>query len=373
MNRSSYNRIASQWNEARTGFTGRERHYLETLLDGLPVPSSILDAGCGNGRPMAEFVIGRGHRVTGIDQAEELLALARERFPRETWIQARIEDCPFTGRYDGIICWDSLFHIAREHHARILTSLSGVLAPGGRIMLTAGGSDHPPFTDTMFEHEFFYDSFPPARVASFVRDAGFDVLINEFMNLPTSGRDKGRIAIVAQKAAVQVERAAPEDAPAFVAMEQADDARRYVMAYSLDEHLRRMDDPGIIYLRILDRGALAGFFLLALDPDGTSVEFRRIVVATRDRGIGQAAIARMERFCQAELRRRRIWLDVFEDNHRGRHIYEKLGYERFDARDYGDRRLLLYQKALTGEPDDRPDDGVRTRGSDVAEMDADAD
>jgi RimJ/RimL family protein N-acetyltransferase len=76
------------------------------------------------------------------------------------------------------------------------------------------------------------------------------------------------------------------------------------------------------------------------------VEFRRVVVADKDKGIGQLAIAAMERFCRAELERKRIWLDVFESNHRGRHVYEKLGYQRFGESSHPGGKLLLYEKAL---------------------------
>jgi RimJ/RimL family protein N-acetyltransferase len=145
---------------------------------------------------------------------------------------------------------------------------------------------------------------------------------------------------------IEVERAVPEDVPRFVAMEQADDAREYILPYSELEHAEKMQDDNVVYLRILDGADLMGFFILALDPDNKSVEFRRIVVATKGRGLGQQAILAMERFCRTGLHRDRIWLDVFEHNVRGRHIYEKLGYTQFGTKTCGDRLLLLYQKQL---------------------------
>jgi diamine N-acetyltransferase len=145
---------------------------------------------------------------------------------------------------------------------------------------------------------------------------------------------------------ITVERALPEDAAVFAMLEQAPDTREYVASYSEAVHQARMDDPDMVYLRILQEGALAGFFILALDPDGRSIEFRRVVVAAERRGIGQAAIRAMENFCRAELLRPRIWLDVFEDNHRGRHIYDKLGYRHFGRGSYDGRPLLLYEKDL---------------------------
>lgn len=145
---------------------------------------------------------------------------------------------------------------------------------------------------------------------------------------------------------IEIQRATPDDLPLFAAMEQVDDASRFVMAYSPDQHLRTMADPRVTYLRILRDDELVGFFLLVRDDDGTSIEFRRIVVASTGEGIGQRAIPLMERFCQVELGASRIWLDVFTDNARGRHIYEKLGFTRCGERAYGDRTLLVYEKRL---------------------------
>jgi SAM-dependent methyltransferase len=197
MNRDAYNRIASKWDGARIAFCGRERDYVDALLDGLPEPSEILDLGCGTGRPIAEYVLSRGHRVTGVDQASELLALARARFPQATWIESRLEDFTITQRYAAIVCWDALFHLEREVHAELLARMARSLIPGGRIMITVGGSDHPAFTDMMFGETFSYDSHPPERVLALLDELGFAPLIAEFMNQPTPGRDKGRYATVA--------------------------------------------------------------------------------------------------------------------------------------------------------------------------------
>lgn len=214
MNRASYDAIASRWDEARLNFYGREQFYLDTLLAGLPPGATVLDAGCGTGRPMAEYVIARGFRVVGYDQSEGMLALARQRFPAQTWICAALEDCEFDGgkaaegkegnpeagsaRYTAAICWDALFHIERRHHQAILRRIRNCLHPGARLMLTCGGSEHPAFTDTMFGETFFYDSNTPEQTLAMLAGLGFRPLVAEFMNEPTGGRDKGRYAIVAQ-------------------------------------------------------------------------------------------------------------------------------------------------------------------------------
>lgn len=145
---------------------------------------------------------------------------------------------------------------------------------------------------------------------------------------------------------IHVARALAEDAALFATVEQAPGTREYILPYSHCEHIQNMLDPQLVYLRILKDDELEGFFILALDSDGKSIEFRRIVVSAKGLGVGQSAISAMEHFCRTELHRTRIWLDVFEHNSRGRHIYEKLGYERYGEADHDGRRLLLYQKTL---------------------------
>ena len=83
------------------------------------------------------------------------------------------------------------------------------------------------------------------------------------------------------------------------------------------------------------------------------VEFRRIVVSCRGIGIGQAAIPAMEVYCREQLHCRRIWLDVFDSNPRGRHIYQKLGYRLFDTGELEGRKLLYMDKSLT-DPAGKP-------------------
>jgi 2-polyprenyl-3-methyl-5-hydroxy-6-metoxy-1,4-benzoquinol methylase len=203
MNRDSYNAIASSWDAARASFQGRETVYVDTFLGGLGPASRILDLGCGTGRPIAEHILEHGYRITGVDQATQLLDLARARLPTGTWIESKIEDFTTSEQFDGVVCWDALFHVERSRHEGVFKRIANMLCNGGRLMLTVGGSDHPAFTDTMFGETFFYDSHPPEKVLSMLGELGFETSIAEFMNEPTGGRDKGRYAIVARKIAAE--------------------------------------------------------------------------------------------------------------------------------------------------------------------------
>ena len=133
----------------------------------------------------------------------------------------------------------------------------------------------------------------------------------------------------------------------FVAMELQAHAIQFVNSMDLDSHKRKFKNPNTIYLSIENnKNEVAGYFILVVEADTESIEFHRIVIDENCRGIGQLAIREMENYCRKVLSARRIWLDVYDHNLVGRHIYEKLGYEKFKQSTGDERKLLFYQKVL---------------------------
>lgn len=196
-----YDRIAAQFAAARVRFQPREPAYLERLLENVPPGGHVLDLGCGTGFPVAAWFDARGLRVTGVDGAEAMLALARERLPRHRWIHARIEAVELEGPFDAAVCWDALFHLPRRRFAPVLAKLGRWLAPGARLLVSSGGRvDRPEgFTGTMFGETFYYDSLPPDEMLAAVRAAGFAVLVGEMCEPAGDGDNRGKWATLAER------------------------------------------------------------------------------------------------------------------------------------------------------------------------------
>jgi len=105
---------------------------IEALLRHLPgtPPFTILDFGCGPGRDLKDFTA-RGHVAIGLDGSASFAAMARAESGCEVWQQDFLAlDLP-AGRFDGIFANASLFHVPREHLARVLRELHAALEPGG--------------------------------------------------------------------------------------------------------------------------------------------------------------------------------------------------------------------------------------------------
>ena len=143
---------------------------------------------------------------------------------------------------------------------------------------------------------------------------------------------------------VELRESKREELELFCEWEQTDDTREYIISYDLERHRAEFEKDEIIYSSIIFDSRIVGFVILKLEDDLKSVEFRRIVVNEKGRGIGQAALREVGRYCFETLNKERIWLDVFSFNVRGIHIYEKHGYQRIGEADFAEKKLFVYEK-----------------------------
>lgn len=144
---------------------------------------------------------------------------------------------------------------------------------------------------------------------------------------------------------LELRKSVISEASAFVEMECSPDTKGFVIPYSVEKHVSLIESNEVIYLSLYDENELSGFIILSQESQDT-VEFRRIVVASKGKGLGQLAIKEVEQYCTEHLNCSKVWLDVFESNSRGIHIYQKLGYTQFKEALYEGRSLLFMEKML---------------------------
>ena len=65
-----------------------EKAWLDLFLSLIPVHSTLLDLGCGSGKPIADYLIQQGHTLIGVDSSDVMIAMAQKNFPKQTWVQA---------------------------------------------------------------------------------------------------------------------------------------------------------------------------------------------------------------------------------------------------------------------------------------------
>jgi SAM-dependent methyltransferase len=190
-----YDAIADEWHAAPRGFAARK--YVELLLGGLAPGARVLDVGCGTGEPIARYLAGRGYSVVGVDESERMLEIARRVVPGAEFVRADMCEMSLAGGFAAALAWDSVFHVRRERHRGLFRKLYGLLDPGGRLLLSAGGTGHEGFTSEMYGREFFYSGHEPAETVRLLTEEGFVVGLCE-VDDPSS---RGHVAVLARKPA----------------------------------------------------------------------------------------------------------------------------------------------------------------------------
>jgi trans-aconitate methyltransferase len=115
-----------------------ERAWLDRFLS-LVVPGGrVLDLGCGAGDPIAGYMRSRGFGVVGFDASHAMLAIARARDPSGDWRHGDMRTLDLGERFDGVIAWNSFFHLMPDEQREVLVRIARHLKPGAALMVTVG-------------------------------------------------------------------------------------------------------------------------------------------------------------------------------------------------------------------------------------------
>jgi diamine N-acetyltransferase len=120
------------------------------------------------------------------------------------------------------------------------------------------------------------------------------------------------------------------DIPRICALERLPEFHTLVGSWPENEHLRALANPDAAYIVAEDQqGQVNAFAILrGLLSEHRSVELKRLVVGAPNQGIGKRLLAEVAERVFGEHRAHRLFLDVFVNNPRARHVYETFGFQR---------------------------------------------
>lgn len=133
-----YERHADAWDLNRRGDLVLERHWMARFEALLSPAASVLDIGCGSGQPIARHLIERGFSVVGVDSSPTLISKCRNRFANAHWLVADMRELSLGRRFDGLIAWDSFFHLAHEDQRSMFAVFRAHAKSGAPLLFTSG-------------------------------------------------------------------------------------------------------------------------------------------------------------------------------------------------------------------------------------------
>ncbi len=127
----------------------------------------------------------------------------------------------------------------------------------------------------------------------------------------------------------RLRRAAEADLDWLVAQELRPENAAFIGHWPRDQHLRNLADPDKYYaVAEAENGGLLAFAILAgLTNPAHSIELLRVAVADADRGLGKPLLRKLIDLAFRDLGANRLWLDVYDDNERARHVYRTVGFQ----------------------------------------------
>ncbi|WP_198375477.1 class I SAM-dependent methyltransferase [Neoroseomonas rubea] len=170
-----YTRHGPAWARDRGEAPGTEAAWIARFLALLPPAGEVLDIGCGSGAPIATALAAAGHRVTGLDASPTLLALARARLPDAEWIEADMRAMDLGRRFDGLIAWDSFFHLDHDAQRGMFPRFAAHAAPGAPLLFTTGPR-HGVAMGAYGGDPLFHASLDAAEYRALLAAHGFAVL-----------------------------------------------------------------------------------------------------------------------------------------------------------------------------------------------------
>lgn len=197
--RDGYDAVAEKYAKARC-VGPREKEWIDRFLYGLPHSARVLDLGCGNGDPNLAAMVARGFRVTGLDFSHEQVIRARARCPTATVIEGDISEVEIQpATFDGVLAYDSIFHVPREEHAAVFTRIGRWLVDGGSALLTFGFTPEDGGGDLLTDHLgalTFYSAWPLRVSLESLRAAGLTALDHDVQANPADSEVEGGHVIV---------------------------------------------------------------------------------------------------------------------------------------------------------------------------------
>src|SRR5271166_6116883 len=135
-----YERHARDWDADRNRHVGPwiDKPWHDRFVAGLPSGATVLDLGCGSGSPVAQYMAERGLHVTGVDSSPTLISLCRERLPDHEWLVGDMRSLQLPGQFDGVLAWDSFFHLRPDDQRRMFNVFARHATPSAVLMFNSG-------------------------------------------------------------------------------------------------------------------------------------------------------------------------------------------------------------------------------------------
>lgn len=194
-NQHSYDKISAEWGKVRDAMPINK--CIADFCKLLKPKGNVLDVGCGTGKPIAEYLTRQGFNVVGLDFSHEMIERACANVPTAKFVECDLFDFSCGTKFDGIIAFDSLWHLEKNCQHTVYNKLSSLMNDGAYLIFTHGAHDGE-IIGEMWGERFYYSALDTNTVFELMKEAGLEIIssVENYKEKTTGERD---LLIVARK------------------------------------------------------------------------------------------------------------------------------------------------------------------------------
>jgi len=182
-----YEKHANSWARDRQNGHWNDKVWHDRFIARLGQGAAVLDLGCGPGRPVAQHMAEARLRITGVDSSPTMISMCRERFPDHEWIVGDMRELALGRGFDGILAWDSFFHLNYDDQRRMFAIFAAHASEGTALMFNTG----PAHGESLGEYRgdpLYHASLSPTEYRELTARFGFDVVEHAVSDATAGGR-----------------------------------------------------------------------------------------------------------------------------------------------------------------------------------------
>jgi SAM-dependent methyltransferase len=197
-----YERHARAWDADRRAGEWNDKPWHDRFIAALPRAASVLDLGCGSGSPVAQHMVERGLHLTGVDSSPTLISLCRQRLSDQQWLVEDMRSLRLSRRFDGVLAWDSFFHLTPADQRGMFDVFARHAAPSAVLMFNSGPTDGEAIGEYRGE-PLYHASLSADEYSDLLLSIGFEVVAHAVEDWGTGG---GRTVWLARTIASRTEQ-----------------------------------------------------------------------------------------------------------------------------------------------------------------------
>jgi hypothetical protein len=112
--------------------------------------------------------------------------MCRSRFPEQEWIVSDMRELSLDRRFEGLLAWNSYFHLCPDDQRSIFPIFRMHAAPGAALLFTSGPG-HGEAIGTWHGEPLYHGSLDEAEYRSLLAQNGFSV-VSHIVEDPSCGQ-----------------------------------------------------------------------------------------------------------------------------------------------------------------------------------------